>query len=351
MSDVTDARAATGQFLVYQAEDGKLKLEVRFEGETVWLVQQQMAELFQTSQQNISLHLQNIYEEGELRREATHKESLWIRNEGSRTVRRTVDVYNLDAILSVGYRVKSAVATRFRMWATQRLHEYIVKGFTMDDERLKNPDQPFDYFEELMRRIQDIRTSERRFYQKITDIYATSVDYDPTDNVSLTFFKTVQNKVHWAITGHTAAEIVHARADATKPNLGLTNWRGSVVRKQDVAIAKNYLNADELAALNNLVEQYLIFAQGQAMRRVPMHMADWVQKLDGFMTLNERDILTHAGRISHEVAQAKAELEYDKFKALAASAPRQVDDDFEQAAKLIKSLPRTKPSKTKKGKP
>jgi hypothetical protein len=217
-----------------------------------------------------------------------------------------VEFYNLDAILSVGYRVKSRVATRFRIWATQRLREYIVKGFVLDDERLKNPDLPFDYFEELTRRIQDIRTSERRFYQKITDIYATSIDYDPTQEISLLFFKTVQNKVHWAITGQTAAEIIHRRVDAAKRNLGLTNWRGAVIRKQDVAIAKNYLTETELAALNNLVEGYLIFAEGQALRRIPMHMTDWIAKLDGFLKLNDRDILTHAGRISHEMALAKA---------------------------------------------
>ncbi len=345
MSKDSETPPPGGQFLVYQAQDGKLKIDVRFEGETVWLTQQHMAELFQTTQQNISLHLQNIYEEGELQHGATHKESLSVRQEGARSVRRRVDFYNLDAILSVGYRVKSAVATRFRIWATRLLREYIVKGFLLDDDRLKNPDQPFDYFDELMRRIQDIRTSERRFYQKITDIYATSIDYDPTQEVSLLFFKTVQNKVHWAITGQTAAEIIHGRVDGAKPNLGLTNWRGAVIRKQDVSIAKNYLSEPELEALNNLVEQYLIFAQGQAMRRVPMHMADWIEKLNGFLTLNDRDILTHAGRISHEMAQAKAELEYDKFKALTGSAPRPVDADFEQATKDLKKLPR--PQKTK----
>ena len=194
-----------------------------------------------------------------------------VRQEGARSVQRRVDVYNLDVIISVGYRVKSAVATRFRMWATQRLREYIVKGFVLDDERLKNPDVPFDYFDELTRRIQDIRTSERRFYQKITDIYATSIDYDPTQEISIGFFKTVQNKVHWAITGQTAAEIVHTRVDASQPNLGLTNWRGAAIRKRDVSIAKNYLTEPEMAALNNLIEQYLVFAEGQAMRRVPMH--------------------------------------------------------------------------------
>lgn len=334
-----------GQFLVYQTEDGRLKIDVRFEGETVWLTQQHKAELFQTTQQNISLHLQNIYAEGELQLEATHKESLSVRQEGARSVRRKVDSYNLDAILSVGYRVKSAVATRFRIWATRLLREYIVKGFLLDDDRLKNPDQPFDYFDELMRRIQDIRTSERRFYQKITDIYATSIDNDPTQEVSLLFFKTVQNKVHWAITGQTAAEIVHGRVDAAKPNLGLTNRRGAVIRKQDVSIAKNYLSEPELEALNNLVEQYLIIAQGQAMRRVPMHMADWIEKLNGFLTLNDRDILTHAGRISLEMAQAKAELESDKFKALTANAPRPVDADFEQATKGLRKL--VKPKKPK----
>ena len=260
-----------GQFLVYQDEDGRLKLDVRLEDESVWLTQQLMADLFQSSKQNISHHINSIYEEGELAPEATVKKYLTVRREGNRDVKRLLDYYNIDMIISVGYRVKSRVATRFRIWATERLKEYIIKGFTLDDERLKNPDLPFDYFEELERRIQDIRTSERRFYQKITDIYATSIDYDPTMDISITFFKTVQNKMHWAITGQTAAEIILSRADADKPNMGLTNYRGAKVRKQDVAIAKNYLNEDELAALNNLVEQYLIFAQGQAMRRIPMY--------------------------------------------------------------------------------
>ena len=333
-----------GQFLLYQTEDGKLKIDVRFEGETVWLTQQHMAELFQTTKQNVSLHIQNIFTESELPEVSVVKESLTTAADGKRYATK---FYNLDVIISVGYRVKSLRGTQFRIWATQRLREYIVKGFTMDDERLKNPDQPFDYFEELMRRIQDIRTSERRFYQKITDIYATSLDYDPTQEVSIRFFKTVQNKVHWAITGQTAAEIVHGRVDANKPNLGLTNWRSATIRKQDVGIAKNYLAEPELAALNNLVEQYLIFAEGQAMRRVAMHMADWVKKLDGFLTLNERDILTHAGSISHETALAKAELEYDKYKALAAAAPRPVDIDFDEATKQIQQLPKPKKPKRK----
>lgn len=336
----TNSTAPAGQMLIYQTEDGRLKVEARLENETLWLTQQQMAELFQTSQQNISLHLQNIYEEGELIAEATHKDFLLVRQEGARRVSRKVDHYNLDVILSVGYRVKSAVATRFRIWATQRLHEYIVKGFVLDDERLKNPDQPFDYFDELLRRIQDIRTSERRFYQKITDIYATSVDYDPTQPESIAFFQTVQNKMHWAITGRTAAEIIHSRADKNQPNMGLTNWRGGKVRKADVSIAKNYLNADELAALNNLVEQYLVFAEGQAVRRVPMHMSDWIAKLHGFLTINDRDILNHAGKISHEMAKGFAEAEYEQFNAARIAQADQLDSDFDRAVKQLPTPPR-----------
>jgi hypothetical protein len=329
------------QFLVYRTEDGRLKIDVRFEGETVWLSQLQMAELFQTTKQNVSLHIQNVFAENELREISVVKESLTTAADGKQYETK---LYNLDMIISVGYRVKSLRGTQFRMWATQRLREFIVKGFVLDDERLKNPDQPFDYFEELTRRIQDIRTSERRFYQKITDIYATSIDYDPASEISIKFFQTVQNKVHWAVTGHTAAEIVHGRVDATKPNLGLTTWRGATIRKQDVGIAKNYLNVDELAVLNNLVEQYLIFAEGQAMRRIPMHMTDWVKKLDGFLTLNERAILTHAGKVSHEMAQMKAESEYEKFKTLGAARAQPVDTDFDRATN---SLPPVRPARKK----
>ena len=310
---------------------------MRLEDETVWLTQSLMAELFQTTQQNISQHILNIYEEEELAPESTHKKYLSVRKEGKRQIRRLLDYYNLDMIISVGYRVKSHVATRFRIWATERLKEYIIKGFTLDDERLKNPDLPFDYFEELTRRIQDIRTSERRFYQKITDIYATSIDYDPTMEISINFFKTVQNKMHWAITGQTAAEIVHTRVDAEKPNMGLTSYRGSKVRKQDVAIAKNYLNEDELAALNNLVEQYLIFAQGQAMRRVPMYMKAWIKKLDAFLSINDRDVLNHAGKISHETAKQAAEGEYEKFHARRISDSNNKLSDFDQAVKQIET--------------
>lgn len=325
------------QLIIYQTEDGQTRLEVRLEDDTVWLSQQLMAELFQTSQQNISQHISSVYDEGELLAEATHKKFLSVRQEGSRQVRRELEHYNLDMIISVGYRVKSHTATRFRQWATARLKEYLIKGFVLDDERLKNPDQPFDYFDELLRRIQDIRTSEKRFYQKIMDIYATSVDYDPTQTVSIDFFKTVQNKLHWAITGNTAAEIIHQRVDSQKSNMGLTNWRGDNPRKQDVTIAKNYLGEEELTALNNLVEQYLVFAEGQAMRRIPMHMQDWVTKLDGFLTLNDRNILDHAGRISHEMAIQHANDEYEKFhkQRLQVEAEQADKRDFEAFARQI----------------
>jgi hypothetical protein len=332
---VDGRNSGRGQFLVYESENGQVKIDVRLEGETVWLTQQLMAELFQSSQQNISLHIQNIYEEDELAPKATHKKYLSVRREGNRNVQRLLDYYNLDMIISVGYRVKSHVATRFRIWATQRLREFIIKGFVLDDERLKNPDQPFDYFEELLRRIQDIRTSERRFYQKITDIYATSIDYDPTLEMSIDFFKTVQNKMHWAISGKTAAEIIHERADSHKPNVGLTNWRGAKVRKQDVTIAKNYLTEKELLALSNLVEQYLIFAEGQAMRRTPMHMVGWLKKLDAFLALNERDILAHAGAISHEMARDLAEGEYEKFNRKRIRLKDRIDGDFEKTIKQL----------------
>ena len=239
------------QILIYQAENGETKLDVRFQDETVWLTQKLMAELFQTSVPNINMHLKNIFEESELDENRTIKDFLIVQKEGNREVKRKQVFYNLDAIISVGYRIKSNIATKFRQWSTNQLREYIVKGFVLDDERLKNPDLPFDYFEELEKRIQDIRTSEKRFYRKITDIYATSVDYDPTLEISIGFFKTVQNKLHWAITGQTAAEIISKRADSSKENMGLTNWRGDNIRKTDVSIAKNYLNESELAALNN----------------------------------------------------------------------------------------------------
>ena len=331
-----------GEILIYQTEGGQTKIEVRLEGETLWLSQADLAKLYQTTKQNISLHIQNIYDEEELLEDSVVKEYLTTASDGKKY---KVKHYNLDMILSVGYRIKSQIATRFRQWATQRLREYIIKGFVLDDERLKNPDHPFDYFDELLRRIQEIRTSERRFYQKITDIYATSVDYDPTSEISLTFYKTVQNKMHWAITGMTAAEIIRDRADSSKSNMGLTSWRGEKVRKSDVIIAKNYLDENELRALNNLVEQYLVFAEGQAIRRIPMYMKDWIEKLNGFLTLNDRDILNDAGRISHEMAKQFAETEYEKFDRKRIESKDKQDSDFDKTMKMIEEQKKKKPEK------
>lgn len=333
MTDKKDLQKS-GQMLIYRSENGQTKIEVQLEDESVWLTQKQMADLFQTSKQNIGQHFKNIFAEQELAEDSVVKKFFTTAADGKKY--RT-SFYNLDAIISVGYRIKSHVATRFRIWATQRLKEYIIKGFILDDERLKNPDQPFDYFDELIRRIQDIRTSEKRFYRKITDIYATSVDYDPTLDISISFFKTVQNKMHWAITGKTAAEIIHDRADHTRPNMGLTNWRGDKVRKQDILTAKNYLDEEELKALNNLVEQYLVFAEGQAMRRIPMYMKDWLAKLDGFLSLNDRNVLEHAGKISHQIAKELAETEYERFhqNRLQIEAQKADEEDFELLAKKI----------------
>ncbi|MDI6794622.1 MAG: virulence RhuM family protein [bacterium] len=330
----TSLERSNSQILIYQTESGDTKIEVRLENETLWLTQKLMAELFQTTVPNINIHIKNIFEEGELNPDSVIKDFLITAADGKNYKTK---FYSLDMIISVGYRIKSHVATRFRQWATQRLKEYIVKGFVLDDERLKNPDQPFDYFDELLRRIQDIRTSERRFYQKITDIYATSIDYDPTTEISINFFKTVQNKMHWAITGKTAAEIIYDRVDNTKPNMGLTSWRGEKVRKSDVTIAKNYLSEEELRALNNLVEQYLVFAEGQAMRRISMHMKDWVAKLDGFLSLNDRDILKHAGKISQRNAKELAESAYEKFSQERIRISDFSQSDFDRAVKQIEA--------------
>jgi len=327
--------STTSQIIIYQTEDGQTKLDVRMDKGSVWLTQKMMAELFQTTIPNINLHLKNIFEEKELDENSTIKDFLIVQKEGNRQIERMQKFYNLDVIISVGYRIKSLIATKFRQWATAKLHEYIKKGFLLDDERLKNPDVPFDYFEELTHRIQDIRTSEKRFYQKITDIYATSVDYDPTTDASILFFKTIQNKMHWAISGQTAAEIIYDRANSKKENMGLTSWRGTKVRKDDVSIAKNYLKEQELLALNNLVEQYLIFAEGQAMRRIPMYMKDWLEKLHGFLTLNGREILTHAGKISHELAKQTAEQEYEKYniKRIEQNEENDLDKIIKQVSK------------------
>lgn len=317
------------QIIIYKSPTGETKIDVRFDGDTVWLTQNALAELFQTTKQNIGQHVRNITEEGELSENSTVKNFFTVQKEGSREIKREVVFYNLDMIISVGYRIKSSVATSFRQWATQRIREFIVKGFVMDDERLKNPDLPFDYFEELTRRISDIRTSEKRFYRKITDIYATSVDYDPTAPQSILFFKTVQNKVHYAITGNTAAEIIANRVDSKKPNAGLTNFRGSKPTKEEALVAKNYLNEQELLVLNNLVEQYLVFAEGQAIQRIPMYMKDWIDKLHGFLQLNNKNILKDAGKISHELAVSIAEKNFDEYKKNEAKI---VENDFDTAA-------------------
>ena len=326
------------QIIIYKAYDGQTKIEVRFENETVWLTQNALAELFQTTKQNIGQHIKNITEEGELSENSTVKKFFTVRKEGIREVEREIDFFNLDMIISVGYRVKSSIATAFRQWATARLREYIVKGFVLDDERLKNPDLPFDYFEELTRRISEIRASEKRFYRKITDIYATSVDYDPTDEKSILFFKTVQNKVHYAITGSTAAEIVANRVDSKKPNVGLTNFRSCKPTKEEVVVAKNYLNEQELLVLNNLVEQYLVFAEGQAMQRIPMYMKNWIDKLHGFLQINNKDILKDAGKVSHELAKELAEKEYEKYYKKSLKTPSKADRDFEAFANKAMKL-------------
>ncbi|MFH1233121.1 MAG: virulence RhuM family protein [Patescibacteria group bacterium] len=324
------------QIIIYKTEDEQTKIDVCFENKTVWLTQSALAELFQTTKQNISQHIKNIFNESELQQNSVVKDFLTTAIDGKNY---TTNYYNLDLIISVGYRVKSSIATAFRQWATMRLREYIVKGFVMDDERLKNPDLPFDYFEELIRRISEIRTSEKRFYRKITDIYATSVDYDPTDKKSILFFKTVQNKVHYAVTGSTAAEIVASRVDSKKPNVGLTNFRSNKPTKEEVLIAKNYLSEQELLILNNIIEQYLIFAEGQAMQRVPMYMEDWINKLHGFLQINNKDILKDAGKVSHELAKELAENEYDKYYKKSLKAPNKADKDFEafvkKAGKLV----------------
>jgi hypothetical protein len=332
------------EIVLFQTEDAQTRIEVRLEGGTVWLTQAQLAELFQTSVPNISLHLKGIYEEGELTEAATIKDYLIVRQEGARQVTRRVLHYNLDAILAVGFRVRSPRGTQFRQWATVRLKEYLVKGFVMDDERLKNPGKGQEsYFEELLARIRDIRSSERVFWRKVLDIYATSIDYDARIEASQRFFATVQNKMHWGAHGHTAAEIVYERADATKPHMGLMHVRpGGAIRKQDVGTAKNYLHAEELEALNRVVTAYLEFAEIQARRRKPMHMGDWIAKLDDFLRLSDHDILTHAGRISHETAQAKAEAELAKYRALTDAEPHAVDKDFDAAVEKLKKLPKPK---------
>ena len=324
----------TGEVLLYQTEDGATRIQVRVEGETVWLNQMQMTELFQTTKQNVSLHIKNVFDEGELQSAATVKEYLTVQTEGKREVQRSIEHYNLDVIISVGYRVKSHRGTQFRIWATQRLREYLIKGFALDDERLKQAGGG-NYFDELLARIRDIRSSEKVFWRKVLDIYATSIDYDPNTEISQQFFKIVQNKMHWAAHGHTAAEIIIGRADAAKPHMGLMSFSGKEPKRTDVMVAKNYLNADELDTLNRIVSFYLEFAELQAKNRRAMYMQDWITKLDDFLRLSERDILTHAGKISNEAALEHATAEFDKFKQRQLAEPSMVEKDFEKSLKQL----------------
>ena len=314
-----------GELILYTTEDGTASIRLRAEGGTVWLSQLEMAELFQTSVPNINIHIKNILEEGELPAEATIKEDLIVRQEGGRQVRRPVKFYNLDMILAVGYRVRSLRGTQFRQWATTHLREYLVKGFVMDDERLKEPGG-WDYFDELLERIRDIRASEKRFYQKVRDIYATAVDYDPKSEAAQLFFKKVQNKMLWAVTGHTAAELISGRANPALPNMGLTSFKGSRVRQGDVTVAKNYLQQPEIDELNRIVVMYLDYAEDMARRRKIMTMREWEDKLDAFLQFNERDVLTHAGRISAQVAERLALERYAEFDARRREAERLAAD-------------------------
>ena len=338
MNSPQDNPGGKSEILIYQSEDGKSRIQVRLENNTVWLTQALMADLFQTSIPNISMHIRNVFQEHELDSESVVKNYLTTAADGKKYA---TSFYNLDVILSVGYRVRSHRGTQFRKWATERLREYLVKGFTMDDERLKEGRTlGTDYFDELLERIREIRTSEKRFYQKIRDIYKLAIDYDPAAAATQEFFQIVQNKLHWAVTGHTAAEIISQRADVEKPNMGLTSWKGAKVRRQDVVIAKNYLNEKEIRDLNRIITMYLDYAEAQAERRQPLYMKDWREKLDAFLKFNERQILERPGRVSMEVAQKLALERYEQFekKRLAQEAVLP-DEDFEQVAKQLESKP------------
>ena len=328
------AQPEHGQVLLYRTEDGRTKIDVRVVNETVWLSLNQMADLFQRDKSVISRHLKNVFDEGELNKKSVV--AFFATTAGDKKTYQ-VEYFSLDAIIAVGYRVKSKRGTQFRVWATERLREYLIKGFTMDDERLKRVGGGA-YFDELLNRIRDIRSSERVFWRKVLDIYATSIDYDGSAEMSQQFFATVQNKMHWAAHGKTAAEVIAARADAAQPNMGLTSWTGSQPRRTDVGVAKNYLKHEELDALNLIVSAYLDFAELQARSRKPMHMQDWISKLDDFLRLSEREILTHAGKISHDEAMKKAGLEYDKFRQGQDSQLLTVDRDFETAIGAVKTL-------------
>ncbi|MDO8723998.1 MAG: virulence RhuM family protein [Syntrophales bacterium] len=340
--------SAESPFLLYTTEDGKVKIEVRLENETVWLTQKRMAELFQVTVPTVNEHIKTIYKDGELMPGATIRKFRIVQPEGEREVSREVDFYNLDMIISVGYRVNSLRGTQFRIWATQRLREYIVKGFTMDDERLKQAGGG-NYFDELLARIRDIRSSEKVFWRKVLDIYATSIDYSLNAEISKEFFRVMQNKMHWAAHGHTAAEVIDKRADSTLPNMGLTSWQGDKPRKDDVVIAKNYLNEKELNLLNRIVTAYLEFAELQALEHKPMYMKDWIAKLDDFLKLSGRQLLTHAGKISHDNAVAKAIAEYDKFRQAHLDDQSPVERHFIEAVKEVKLIEKAVKKSKKKG--
>lgn len=322
------------EILIYEDKDGITKVNVTFTYEDIWLTQNQLAEIYKTTQQNISQHIASIYKDNELPIDSTNKKLLLVQNEGGRNVKRNIDHYNLDMIIALGYRVQSEIAVRFRIWATQRLHEYIQKGFTMDDERLKQGGNR--YFKELLQRIRDIRSSERNFYQQVTDIYATSIDYDPRADITKKFFATVQNKLHYAVHEHTAAELIYDRVDNEKPYVGMTNFKGDYVTIDDVKIAKNYLSEIELQRLNLLVSQFLDFAELQALEQRTMKMKDWVNELDNQILLNRRKILEGNGKISHEQAIAKAEKEFQIYRE---REMKELQSDFDM---LMKSLPNKK---------
>ena len=324
--------------ILYQTEDGQTRIEVHLLDETVWLNQAQMSELFDKDKRTISEHIQNIFKDGELQINSTVRKFRIVQMEGSREVTREIDHYNLDVIISVGYRVSSHRGTQFRMWATARLKEYLIKGFALDDDRLKRLGGG-SYFDELLSRIRDIRSSEKVFWRKVLDIYATSIDYDPNTETSKNFFATVQNKMHWAAHGNTAAEIIYNRANAEKTNMGLTSWLGKHLNKNDIGVAKNYLNADELNILNRLVSMYLDFAELQALNHQPMYMKDWLLRLDDFLKMAARDILFHSGKISHETALEKARTEYVKYQnQLIEEALSPVEHHFLNAVKEIEQI-------------
>jgi hypothetical protein len=316
--------------ILYQDDNGITKVSVRFSDEDLWLTEKQMAEIYDTTQQNINLHLKNIYADAELQRESTHKKFLLVRAEGARQVERAIDHYNLDMIIAIGYRVQSQIATRFRRWATQRLHEFIQKGFALDDERLKQGGSR--YFRELLQRIRDIRSSERNFYQQVTDIYATATDYDPRSDMTKKFFATVQNKLHFAVHEHTAAELIFDRVDSEKPLVGMTNFKGDYITQDDVKIAKNYLSEIELKRLNLLVSQFLDFAEFQALEQHSMSMAGWIAALDNQIVSLRREVLQGAGRISHKQAMKKAEKEFEIYRA---REMKQLESDFDRAVKQL----------------